>query len=150
MNIKKFLKQNYMLLGSLIVISIVVFLLLFKSMGIKDSVMIAIATAMLVLELYYASVDMKKSILLFIVSFPIFVTARKAVYFDLLFLKVTYESIYVTILFILNIKDIIKFIKGKFYNKESLSSKFLFLTLIFVLFATNSNIFSENILKSSN
>lgn len=148
MNIKKFLKKNYMVLCSIIAISIVVFLFLFKKFGIKDSVMISLATAMLILELYYASVDMKKSILLFIVSFPIFVTARKAVYFDILFIKVTYESIYITIMFILNIKSIFKYVKGKFCNKESLSSKFLFLVLIFVVLATNSNIFSENILKS--
>lgn len=148
MNIKKFLKQNYIILCSIFAISIVVFLFLFRKFGMKDSAMISLATAMLILEIYYASVDMKKSMLLFIVSFPIFVTARKAVYFDILFVKVTYESIYITIMFILNIKSIFKFIRGKLQNKESLSSRFLFLVLIFVILATNSNIFSENILKS--
>jgi len=148
MNIKKFLKQNPILTCGMILSSILIFLFLFRKIGIKDSVMTSLATAMLILTLYYAAVDMKKSILLFIVCFPIFVTARKVVYFDLLFIKVTYESIYITIMFILNIKNIFNFFKAKLFDKESLSSKFLFLVIIFVLLATNSNIFSEDILKS--
>ena len=90
-SLKEFSKKNYIILCSIIVISIIVFLLLFKRIGIKDSGMVSLATAMLIFDLYYASIDMKKSILLFIVSFPIFVTARKVVYFDVLFIKVTYE-----------------------------------------------------------
>lgn len=148
MNIKEFSKKNYKILGSIIVISIVVFLFLLNKIGIKDSGMVSLATAMLIFQLYYASIDMKKSILLFIVSFPIFVTARKVVYFDVLFIKVTYESIYITIMFILNIKKIGKLVKSKLYNKESYSSKFVFLIISFVVLATNSNIFSEHILKS--
>jgi len=148
MSIKEFSKKNYMILCSIIVISIVVFLFLFNKIGIKDSGMVSLATAMLIFELYYASIDMKKSILLFIISFPIFVTARKVVYFDLLFIKVTYESIYITIMFILNIKNIGKFVKSKLHNKKSYSSKFLCLIIIFVVLATNSNIFSEHIMKS--
>ncbi|MGH4140121.1 O-antigen ligase family protein [Clostridium sp.] len=148
MSIKEFSRKNYIILCSIIVISIIVFFVLFKKIGIKDSGMVSLATAMLIFDLYYASIDMKKSLLLFIVSFPIFVTARKVVYFDVLFIKVTYESIYIAIMFILNIKKIGKLIKRKIYNKESHSSKFIFLIIIFVLLATNSNIFSEHILTS--
>lgn len=148
MNIKEFLKKNYIILYSILAICIVTFLFLFRKVGIKDSGMISIATAMLIFQLYYASIDTKKSILLFIVSLPIFVTARKLVYFDILFIKVTYESIYITIMFILNFKNIFKIVKYKLCNKESHSSKFLFLILIFVVLATNSNIFSNHILKS--
>lgn len=147
-SIKEFSKKNYIILCSIIVISIIVFLLLFKRIGIKDSGMVSLATAMLIFDLYYASIDMKKSILLFIVSFPIFVTARKVVYFDVLFIKITYESIYITIMFILNLKNIGKLVKSKLYNKESQRSSYIFLILIFVALATNSNIFSEHILKS--
>lgn len=148
MRIKEFSKKNYIILFTIIVISIVVFLFLFKKIGVKDSGMVSIATAMLIFDLYYASIDMKKSIFLFIVSFPIFVTARKVVYFDVLFIKVTYESIYITIMFILNIKNIGKYIKTKLYNKDSHNRNFLFLIIVFVVLATNSNIFSEHILKS--
>jgi len=147
-SVKEFSKKNYIILSSIIVISILVFLFLFRKIGMKDSGMASIATAMLIFDLYYASIDMKKSILLFIVSFPIFVTARKVVYFDLLFLKVTFESIYITIMFILNIKNIGKFVKDKLCNRESYSAKFLFLIIVFVVLATNSNIFSEHILQS--
>ncbi|WP_291632270.1 O-antigen ligase [Clostridium sp.] len=148
MNIKENLKKNYILLCSMIIVAIVVFMFLVKKIGIKDSGMASIATVMLLLALYCAFYDMKKSIFLFILCLPIFVTARKIVYFDILFIKVSYESIYITIMFILNIKKIGKFVKEKLYNKESLSSKFLIMILIFVLLAINSNIFSEHIMTS--
>ena len=148
MNTKEFLKRNYIILSSIIVICIVVFLFLFRKIGIKDSGIVAFATALLIIDLYYASVDMKKSVFLFILCLPIFVSARKVVYFDVFFIKVSYESIYITIMFILNIKNIYKFVKGKLYSKESHSSKFICLVLIFAVLAVNSNIFSEHILKS--
>ena len=148
MNIKELLKKNHILLCIIFIISMLVFLFLFRRIGIKDSVMVSFATAMLIIDLYVATVDMKKSILLFILCFPIFVTARKVVYFDILFIKVSCESIYITIIFILNVKNIVKYVKSKLYNKESNSSKFLFLIIIFVVLATNSNIFSEHIMKS--
>ena len=148
MNIKEVLKKNRLLLVFLVLISIVVFLLLFKRIGIKDSAMVSLATAMLIFDIYYASIDMKKSILLFILFFPIFVTARKVVYFDILFIKVSCESIYITIMFFINIKSIAKIIKVKLYKKNSLSSKFLLLVLVFVVLAINSNIFSEHIMSS--
>jgi len=147
-SIKEFSKKNYIILCSIIVISIIVFLLLFRKYGIKDSGSVALATSLLLLDLYYASFDMKKSMLLFILCFPIFVTARKVVYFDVLFLKVSYESIYITIMFILNIKNIIKYVKVKLYNKQSYTAKFLLSIIVFVVLATNSNIFSHHILKS--
>ena len=148
MKIKEFLKKNRILLFCLVIISIVVFVILFRKIGIKDSAMVSIATATLIFELYYASIDMKKSILLFILSFPIFVTARKVVYFDILFIKVSYESIYISIMFIWNIKRIAKIVKVKLYKKDSLSSIFLLLVLVFVALAINSNIFSEHIMQS--
>lgn len=148
MKIKEFLKKNYMLIFCLVVVCVVIFLFLFRKIGIKDSAMVSLATAMLIFELYYVAFDMKISILLFILFFPIFVTARKVVYFDILFIKVSYESIYITILFIVNIKRIGKLIKDKLYKKDTLSSKFFLLVLVFVVLALNSNIFSENIMKS--
>lgn len=132
----------------LIVFSSVISLLNYKRLGIKDSAMLFIATASITAAIYFAFKDRKKSLLLFIVSLPILVTARKAFYFDFLIFKITYETIYVTIIFTVCLKDIIKWCKAVYMNKDKRTLNYLIYICIFLIFALNSSIYSLNIMRS--
>jgi len=148
MNIKSIIKDNLKAILIILAISMISGIILRKSVGIKDAGMFSMATAFLLFEIYYSFVDIKKSILLFIISFPILVTARKICYFDFLFFKFTYEAIYIQFIFIANFKMILAYLKRVLIYKNSLNAKFIVLSIIFIIFAFNSSIFSKNIIKS--
>ncbi|MFD3156168.1 O-antigen ligase family protein [Haloimpatiens sp. FM7330] len=147
-NLKRFFKENNKILIISFIISVLIGILNLKRIGIKDSSMMFLATFVLIIEIYLIFKDMKKSMLLFIISLPILVTARKVCYFDLLFVKIAYESIYVTILFVYNLKNIIKGIRECKNYKSSLFYRFYFIILMFLIFVYNSNIYSINVSKS--
>lgn len=129
-------------------VSFTVSALNYKTLGIKDSAMLFMATAVLVLEIYLIFKDRKNSILLFIISFPVIVTARKVFYFDFLIFKVTYETIYVSILFVYCFKDIINYLKNVYRSENKSGFNFLIFTAMFLIFALSSSIYSSNIIKS--
>ena len=81
MNIRDFIKKRYKILIAISLLSLSISIIFLKQIGKKDAVMVFAATFLLLLEIYIASIDRKKSILLFILSFPILVTARKICYF---------------------------------------------------------------------
>lgn len=128
----------------LMVISAVVTAFNFRTLGYKDSAMLFLATMALISAIYLIFNDTEKSIIIFIASFPVLVTARKAFNIDFLFLKITYESIYITILFIASIKKIIKLVKDSYRDGKTFDFSFLIFMGIFAIFALNSVLFSKN------
>lgn len=148
MNKFKLTRVDILKLAILFLISAIVTIINFNTLGIKDSGMLFIATAVLGTAIYLVFKDRKKSILLFVAAFPILVTARKAFYLDFMIFKVTYETIFITILFLSDIKNIGRMIRDSFRNRGGISFNFLLLTLIFALFALNSSLFSYDTLLS--
>lgn len=116
----------------------------YNKLGIKDSGMLFIATLALVYSIHLVFKDVEASILFFIVSFPILVTARKGFNIDILIFKLTYESIYVMILFLKSFKSIKGMVIDS-YKGSGIDFKFLIYTFIFVIFSLNSSLFSANI-----
>jgi O-antigen ligase len=144
----KFIRENILKLFILFALSGIVALLNLRALGLKDTAMLFLATSFLISAVYLAFKDKKKSILLFIVGFPFLVTARKAVYFDFLIFKVTYETIYVTILFLASFKNIKEFLKGVYYSKNKSGFNYFLYTAVFLIFALNSTTYSYSILRS--
>lgn len=144
----KIKKEQIIKLTIIIVVSSVISLLNYKTLGKKDTAMLFMATSLVITEIYYAFKDRKRSLLLFIISLPVLVTARKAFYFDFLIFKITYETIYITIIFILSFKDILKWCKSIYIGNNKNRLNFIIYIAIFIIFALNSSIFSLNILKS--
>lgn len=132
----------------LIVFSSAISLLNFSRLGVKDSGMLFMATALITVAIYLAFKDKKKSLLLFIISLPILVTARKAFYFDFLIFKITYETIYVSFIFILSFKDILEWCKSLYNSQNKTTLNFIIYVGIFGVFAINSSIFSLDIMRS--
>lgn len=132
----------------LIAFSTVISLLNYRRLGIKDSAMLFLATAAITVAIYFAFKDRKRSLLIFIISLPILVTARKAFYFDFLILKITYETIYITFIFVACYKDIINWLKELYLSRDGRNFNFLLYICIFVIFALNSSIFSLDIMRS--
>jgi O-antigen ligase len=143
----KLTKDNVIKLFILIVISSAISLLYFSRLGAKDSAMLFLATASITAAIYLAFKDKKRSLLLFILSLPILVTARKAFYIDFIIFKITYETLYITVVFILSYKDILEWGKD-LYRKNNKQIYFIIFVAIFVIFAINSSIFSLNIPRS--
>jgi O-antigen ligase len=142
MNKFKLTRADMIKLAVLLVLSAVVTIFNFRTLGIKDSAMLFLATLVLGSAIYLIFRDRKKSILLFVAAFPILVTARKAFYFDFFLFKVTYETIFVTVLFLSDIKNVFRMIGSSFKNKGGISFNFLLLTLIFAFLALNSSTYS--------
>lgn len=107
-NLKKS-KREFIAYFVILVISCIMGGVFYKSLGKKDTAMLVFATVALLYAIYLIKIDVKKSIMFFIILLPVFVTARKAIFFDFLFFKISYESIYIMILFIFNITKILKF-----------------------------------------
>lgn len=147
-NLQNFAKKNSKIIILSLIIASILFVLNFRTIGIKDSASIFLATVLLVFDIYLIFKDEKKSLMLFIISFPVLVTARKICYFNLLFISITYESIFVTILFIVKLKVIMSSIKEYSRDKKSLLFKFYITLLLFFIFALNSSIFSLDLFKS--
>lgn len=144
-NLKKS-KREFITYFVILVVSCIVGGIFYKSLGKKDTAMLVFATAALLYTIYLIKVDVKKSIMFFIILLPVFVTARKAVFFDFLFLKISYESIYIMILFIFNITKILKFKDSIIKNKHNV--KYFIYIFIFIIFAFNSMIFSKDVIGS--
>ena len=148
MNIKDFIKKRYKILIAISLLSLSISIIFLKQIGKKDAVMVFAATFLLLLEIYIASIDRKKSILLFILSFPILVTARKICYFASASIRLNYEIIYITILFILSIKDVKAYLKRSLKKDNTPEFKYITLIALLVIFAINSISFSQNIVMS--
>lgn len=148
MNIKEFIKRNLWVLLSAAIFSGVVSACFLRTIGIKDSAMVFAATFLLCFEIYLIFKDKKHSMFLFILSFPILVTARKVVYYDFLSIKLNYESIYVTVLFFASIKEIARYISSNMRKSEGSEPWFLIYTAAFVILAFNSSMFASDALNS--
>ncbi|SJZ63933.1 O-antigen ligase like membrane protein [Clostridium tetani] len=147
-DIHKYLKQHYKIIGISAIISLICTLISFKRIGIKNSAMLLVALFFLILDIYLIYEDKRKSILLFLLLLPIFTTVRRLFYFDLLFMKITFETTYITILFLSSVKDVLKTLKGLYKSKNILSYKFIFLMLAFIIFCINSSFYGVEILGS--
>jgi Lipid A core - O-antigen ligase and related enzymes len=149
MNIINFIKKKYKMIIAAVFLSLIPGLLVYRSAGIKDTAMFCLATFMLIIEIYLIFLNKKISLLMFIISFPILVTARKLFYVDLLFLKLTYESVYISLIFIASFKGIKEYIKAQFTAKgNSHYPNFIILIAIFIIFAFNSSMFAQDIMNS--
>lgn len=142
MNLRKLNREQYLAFSAITLLSLILSVIFFKQLGAKDAAMFFIGTILLLLEIYLLRVNKKLSVLLFIISFPIIVTARKICYFDFLVFRITFETIYITILFLSSFKDIIQLLKSYLHTKDSLEFKFIILLLAFIIFAYNSSIYS--------
>jgi O-antigen ligase len=120
-------------------------IIFYRQLGIKDGAMTVLATFLLAMELYLIKVDKKSSLLLFIASFPILVTARKLFYLDILFIKVNYEALYIIIFLIMDFKSITAAIKRSLRKEGKLNYNFLIALGFLIVFAVNSSFFSENL-----
>lgn len=149
-NLKKimnFVSENFKIVMLTVILSAVITLMNYKSLGLKDSAMTFIATLSLLIEIYLIKKDKKASALMFILTFPIMVTSRKICGTELSVFKYNYESIYITILFIADffaIKDNVKFLMDKY---KSIRRLFIYI-LMFIIFAVNSCTFSESFMMS--
>lgn len=148
MDIRTFLKSKFYILAVFVMISVIPSIIYLKTLGIKDSAMIFLATLLLLGEIYLIKIDKKKSLLLFIISFPILVTARKIFYFNLLIFRLNYEALYVILLILLDFKNILTNIKEQFKNLGELNTGFLILICFFTVFALNSSLYSYDIISS--
>jgi O-antigen ligase len=107
-----------------------------------DLAMISASTFLLLIALGLIKGNEKISLLIFILSLPILVTARKYCYFDFFIFKITYEAIYITICFIMKFKKIVLTLKkSKVQGKNYL----LYFIISFGVIALNSSIFSQDI-----
>jgi predicted neutral ceramidase superfamily lipid hydrolase len=133
MNLKDFIRRRYLMLAAIMLVSLVVGLLYYRTLGIKDTTMIFAATFLLLLEVYLIFVDRKISILLFILSFPILVISRKICYTGYSLFKFNYESIYIVLLFIAGFKNIAAYIKKNTAVRHSSETNFIVLCIIFIV-----------------
>lgn len=138
MDIKNFIKQNKIPIALIFIVSCVFGALASRKSGIKDGGMFGLAVLFLLIEIYMLFIDKRKSMLLFIVSFPVLVTARKFCYF---YSFITFESIYITIVLLILNKKVIDFIKANFYNFKFTITY----ALVFAVLALNSSFYSSNI-----
>ncbi|WP_446897561.1 O-antigen ligase family protein [Clostridium sp. LBM24168] len=142
----KYLKQYSKIVLISIIVSAVFSLVLSREVGMKTSIMLFAALFCLIINIYLIFVDRKKSILLFLLLLPIYTTVRRVCYFDILFVKVTFETIYISILSIVSFKDIIRSTVDLFKSKENLSFNFILMIMAFLVFCINSAFYSWNIL----
>lgn len=148
MNFRNFNKKQYLVLISIAFLSLIFSSIFLNQLGIKDTVTFFIGTFLLITEIYLIRIDKKLSVLLFIISFPIIVTARKVCDFNFLIFKVTYETIYITLIFIYSLSNVKKVLKEYLKEKNSAEFKFTMLIILFIIFAYNSSIFSVNFYDS--
>lgn len=146
--IYRYLKEYYKLISVSFISSFIITIFFFRKLGVKNSAMIFAGLFFLIIDIYLIRKDKQKSILLFLLLMPIFITVRRVCYFDFFFIKVTFETIYVTILFILSFGDVCKTIKNMFTSNKQLEYKFIFLVMIFLLFCINSSFFATDIMGS--
>lgn len=143
--ISNYITSNKKMMLLSLIISTIICSLYYSKLGLKELLMIFIATNLLAYMVLLIKKDVKTTLLIFIASLPILVIGRKICYVDFLFLKVTYEDIYLTTLFFLKFKEI-----KNYYieNSKQIVSNFMIFIIIFLIFSLNSVIFSNNILNS--
>jgi O-antigen ligase len=141
-------KKQYPIFALIILISLVLSILFYNKLGAKDAAVFFVGTVLLLVEIYVMKLDRKLSVLVFIVSLPIIVTARKVCYFNILIFRVTYETIYITLLFLASYKDIKGLIRQYLINKDTKTFKLIMLLIMFMVFSYNSSIYSHNIYES--
>jgi O-antigen ligase len=140
-------KEIIIKIVSAFVISLIFAVASFSAIGKKNAVLLLISTFIAMFAITMLN-DRKKSILIFIVSLPILVTARKFFYVDFLVFKLSLESIYITVLFFVSIKDIFKTFKALFKGPKLISFDYIIYAIIFIILALNSTMFSTDILRS--
>lgn len=113
-----------------ILFSICISLPLFFKIGMKNAAILFVTATILIINIYMVFIDKIKSIIMFIVLFPIYTTVRRLCYFDLFFIRVTFETIYITVLFVYSLKDIKNTIINT-YKANELSFKFIILLIAF-------------------
>jgi O-antigen ligase len=128
-------------------VSLIIAVASFGAIGKKNSALLLISAFLAVFAVSMLN-DRKKSILIFIVSLPLLVTARKFFYVDFLVFKLSMESLYITALFFMSFKDIIKTLKLMFKGPKLISFDYIIYTIIFMILAMNSTMFSSDIQKS--
>lgn len=149
MNLKDVFNKYWKFVLVSFVVSVIVSLPFLKTIGKKDLIIVFAATFLLCNSLLLLKGDVKKSILLFILSFPIIVTARKICYFNFFIFKITYETIYITAAFLFNIKQIWINLKRVFkYDENKHNKNFLIYVAMFVFLAVNSCMFSNDVFRS--
>ncbi|SCN23779.1 Lipid A core-O-antigen ligase [Clostridium sp. N3C] len=132
---------------TMFVVGLISGLLNYSTLGAKDTLMFSIATFLLLVCLYLLyKKERKYSIIIFIIGMPFLVMARKVVMFDFLLFRITYESLYITILFATGIKRYISEFINLRNDKIDIVLKISLCLLI--IFAYNSSFFSDNIMKS--
>ena len=137
-------KKDYAVMAVFLLVSAAFSALEYRTLGRKDTAMLFIATVSALTTIYMSFKDSKKAVIMFIALFPVLVTARKAVYFDFLFLRITYETVIISFLFILNIKQI-KSELTKLYKSTAKGDFALMLYVgVLVVFSAVSSIFSYN------
>lgn len=143
---KNTIKDYYKVIVGCFLASFIVSIVLMKSIGIGTSLMLFAALFLLLLDIILMKKDKKLSILMFILFLPIYTTVRRVVYFDILFFRVTFETIYVLVLFIFSFKDIkIKIVS--YYKNDKRNFNFIVLVLTFLIFCINSSFFSPDLMK---
>ena len=143
-----FHSNKKIILLTFVISCLAVFLNLKVSSSKKDLLMLFLAMFLLLNDIYLIFVSKKKSILLFIISLPFLVTARKFVQMDFFIFKISFETIYVTILFMLNIKEIFNTVKLQFLKGNKKIYMFYILLFIFIILVYNSNMYSVYFWKS--
>lgn len=146
--LQKMSQYNKKVLGCSFLLSVIVAIFNINGNSKKDVFMLFLASFLLLNVIYLLFKDAKKSILLFLIFLPFFVTARKFLQIDFFVFKISFETIYITIAFLYNIKQICATIKYKVTNGDKSGFKFYILVLIFVIFVYNSDSYSFNIWES--
>ncbi|WP_125152720.1 O-antigen ligase family protein [Clostridium rectalis] len=146
--LQKILHYDKKVLGCSFLISFIVAILNVNGNSKKDVFMLFSATFLLLNEIYLSFKDGKKSVLLFLISLPFFVTARKFVQIDFFIFKISFETIFITTVFIYNIKNIFTNIKYKLKTGDKNTFKFYILVSLFIIFVYNSNSYSVYFWKS--
>lgn len=145
--INKYLKKYIKLIFVSIIASAAISLILYRKVGIKTSLMVFAALFCLIINIFLIYVDKRKSIMLFLALLPLYTTVRRVCYFDILFVRVTFETIYITILSLSSVKDLFNTLKCLLTSKEKISFNFILLIIFFLLLCINSSSFSVSIMR---
>ncbi|WP_238882190.1 O-antigen ligase [Clostridium sp. YIM B02551] len=138
---------NNKYLIAILLFSILSEIFLIRKIGIKDSTTFALALALVLFEIVLSKEDINRSILLFILSLPVLVTARKVFYLDVKLIILNFESIYIIGVFALNFTRI-KNMLGEYNKSKNLTRNLFTYIIFFVICSYISAIFSPDIMKS--
>ena len=138
---------NNKYLIAILLFSILSEVFLIRKIGIKDSTTFALALALVLFEIILSKEDINRSILLFILSLPVLVTARKVFYLDIKLIILNFESIYIIGIFLLNFKKV-KNIFGEYSREKGLNKNIFTYIIFFVACSYISVIFSPDSMRS--